>query len=150
MKVVEPSRLRLWWVAVAFGVLAFTAVIAIGFGAVAIDPGEILRSLLDRLPFVDVETGLNERQEAILWQIRMPRIVLGGLVGATLALSGGAYQGSFRNPLADPYLLGVAAGAGLGAILVPLLYLLLRRITDTSRSAALIGAVVAASLSVAP
>ncbi len=117
MNAVEPSRLRLWWVAVAFGVLVFTAVVAIGFGAVGIDPGDIARSFLDRLPFVDLESSLNERQEAILWQIRIPRIVLGGLVGATLALSGGAYQGSFRNPLADPYLLGVAAGAGLGAIL---------------------------------
>ena len=50
----------------------------------------------------------------VLWQIRLPRVVLGGLVGAMLAGGGAAYQGVFRNPLADPYLLGVAAGAGLG------------------------------------
>ncbi len=53
-----------------------------------------------------------------MWQIRAPRVVLGGLVGAMLAGGGAAYQGVFRNPLADPYLLGVAAGAGLGATLV--------------------------------
>src|SRR5207342_2698700 len=52
---------------------------------------------------------------AILWQIRVPRVVLAALVGAMLAVAGATYQGVFRNPLADPYLLGVAAGAGLGA-----------------------------------
>ena len=61
---------------------------------------------------------LSEPEAAILWQLRMPRIVLGGLVGAALAVSGAAFQGVFRNPLADPYLLGAAAGAGLGATIV--------------------------------
>ena len=55
---------------------------------------------------------------AIVWQIRLPRVVLGVLVGSMLAGGGAAYQGIFRNPLADPYLLGVAAGAGLGATIV--------------------------------
>ncbi len=55
---------------------------------------------------------------AIIWQIRLPRVVLGALVGAMLSGGGAAYQGVFRNPLADPYLLGVAAGAGLGATAV--------------------------------
>src|SRR6185295_14336222 len=54
-------------------------------------------------------------QESILWDIRLPRVVLAALVGAMLSLAGASYQGVFRNPLADPYLLGVAAGAGLGA-----------------------------------
>jgi iron complex transport system permease protein len=54
----------------------------------------------------------------IVWQIRLPRVLLAGLVGATLAFSGAAYQGILRNPLADPYLIGVAAGAGLGATIV--------------------------------
>jgi iron complex transport system permease protein len=58
---------------------------------------------------------LSSVQEAVLWQLRAPRVVLAALVGATLAIAGSAYQGVFRNPLADPYLLGVAAGAGLGA-----------------------------------
>jgi iron complex transport system permease protein len=55
---------------------------------------------------------------AIVWQIRLPRVVLGVLVGSMLAGGGASYQGIFRNPLADPYLLGVAAGAGLGATIV--------------------------------
>lgn len=54
----------------------------------------------------------------IVWQVRMPRVILGALVGAMLAGCGAAYQGVFRNPLADPYLLGVAAGGGLGATLI--------------------------------
>jgi len=58
---------------------------------------------------------LSDRDVAIVTQLRLPRVVLGLLVGAMLALAGGCYQGVFRNPLADPYLLGVAAGAGLGA-----------------------------------
>jgi iron complex transport system permease protein len=56
--------------------------------------------------------------EEIVWQIRLPRVLLAGLVGATLAFSGAGYQGVLRNPLADPYLIGVAAGAGLGATIV--------------------------------
>ena len=64
---------------------------------------------------LDLDSGLTARQIDILWQIRFPRVVLGAMVGATLALAGAAYQGVFRNALADPFLLGVAAGAGLGA-----------------------------------
>ncbi|MEA2023268.1 MAG: iron ABC transporter permease [Actinomycetota bacterium] len=84
-------------------------------GAVDLGARSVLLAVVDRFPFVDVDSGLNGRQEAILWELRMPRVALGGIVGAMLAVAGGSYQGSFRNPLADPYLLGAAAGAGLGA-----------------------------------
>ena len=71
---------------------------------------------LAQLPFLARATRRSPpTQESILWDIRVPRVVLGALVGAMLALAGASYQGVFRNPLADPYLLGVAAGAGLGA-----------------------------------
>ncbi|MBK8822283.1 MAG: iron chelate uptake ABC transporter family permease subunit [Anaerolineales bacterium] len=59
----------------------------------------------------------SETFRTILWDIRLPRTVLIALVGAALSGSGAAYQGLFRNPLADPYLIGVASGAGLGAVL---------------------------------
>jgi iron complex transport system permease protein len=75
----------------------------------------VLLELINALPGVSVHSGLSAEQHAILWQIRMPRVVLGAIVGAVLALSGATYQGVFRNPLADPYLLGVSSGAGLGA-----------------------------------
>jgi iron complex transport system permease protein len=86
-------------------------------GPVGLSPGAVIRELVDRLPLVRVHSGLSERETAILWELRVPRVVLGGLVGAMLAMAGAGYQGVFRNPLADPYLLGVAAGAGLGATL---------------------------------
>jgi iron complex transport system permease protein len=60
---------------------------------------------------------LSLQQAAIIWQIRAPEVIMAVLVGAMLAVAGGSYQGVFRNPLADPYLLGIAAGAGLGATL---------------------------------
>lgn len=61
---------------------------------------------------------LSEREAAIVWQLRVPRVLLAGLVGAALAGAGAAFQGVFRNPLADPYLLGAAAGAGMAATVV--------------------------------
>jgi iron complex transport system permease protein len=87
-------------------------------GALPLPPGAVVVALLDRLPGIDLSGGLSATQEAVLLQLRLPRVVLAALVGAGLAISGGAYQGVFRNPLADPYLLGAAAGAGLGATLV--------------------------------
>lgn len=74
--------------------------------------------LLDRLPLIAIDSGVTDRQWAIVWQIRAPRVVLAALVGSMLSIAGASYQGVFRNPLVDPYLLGVAAGAGLGATIV--------------------------------
>lgn len=91
--------------------------IGVLIGPVSLNISSVVREIADRLPFVQISSGLSEQQSAILWQLRMPRVVLAGLVGAMLSLAGAAYQGVFRNPLADPYLLGVAAGAGLGATL---------------------------------
>jgi iron complex transport system permease protein len=86
-------------------------------GPVPLGMGQVIREVVGHLPLVGVTSGLSERDAAILWQLRMPRIVLGALVGAMLSASGAAYQGVFRNPLADPYLLGAASGAALGATL---------------------------------
>ena len=62
--------------------------------------------------------GISSANWEIVWNIRLPRVALAGIVGAMLSLAGASYQGVFRNPLVDPYLLGAAAGAGLGASLV--------------------------------
>ena len=92
------------------------AVIAgLSFGPAGIPSYRVGLQLLDALPGLTIDSGLSETHAAIVEQIRLPRVVLGLLVGATLSMSGAAYQGAFRNPLADPYLLGIAAGAGLGA-----------------------------------
>lgn len=100
-------------------VLVLFAAMLVGIlvGPAGLTTGGVLLDIADRLPLVDVDSGLSTRQQAILWNIRMPRVVLGVLVGAMLAIAGAAYQGVFRNPLADPYLLGVSSGAGLGATL---------------------------------
>lgn len=84
-------------------------------GPAGIHVSGVLGALADALPLVDVNHGLTDVELTILFQIRFPRVVLGALVGSVLAMAGASYQGVFRNPLADPYLLGVAAGAGLGA-----------------------------------
>jgi iron complex transport system permease protein len=90
-------------------VLVLVAILAISMGPVALEFSKIVKTLLG------LEGGLEGRERTLLLQIRLPRVVLGALVGAALATSGMVYQTVFRNPLADPYLLGTAAGAGLGA-----------------------------------
>ena len=62
------------------------------------------------------DTGADEISTNIVWKIRMPRVVLAGLVGASLAIAGAAFQALFKNPLADPYTLGVSSGASVGAV----------------------------------
>ena len=84
-------------------------------GPAGLGLADVVAALASHVPFLGVESPLGETESAIVFELRLPRVVLGGLVGAMLALSGAAYQGVFRNPLADPYLLGVAAGAGLAA-----------------------------------
>ncbi|AGZ38593.1 putative FecCD-family membrane transport protein [Actinoplanes friuliensis DSM 7358] len=98
--------------------MVVTLVAGIAFGPVTLPPAGVAAELLNLVPGVRIHSGLNEREIAIITELRLPRVVLGLLVGAMLALAGAAYQGVFRNPLADPHLLGVAAGAGLGVTAV--------------------------------
>lgn len=108
---------RLGWVALGSGVLAVAIAALIGtvVGAAGLDVSSVFKELLDLIPGLDVDSGLSEIEQNILLEIRLPRVAMGAVVGAVLAAAGAAYQGVFRNSLADPYLLGVAAGAGLGA-----------------------------------
>jgi len=106
------------WLAGAAAMLAAALAVGTLVGPVHIGLLDALQSVGSRLPLLHVRSPLSSADDAILWQIRLPRVVLGALVGAMLAVAGASYQGVFRNPLADPYLLGVAAGAGLGATLV--------------------------------
>jgi iron complex transport system permease protein len=103
------------WACSAVGFLLFSIVVGVLSGPVDLGVGSVLESAGARLHIPGFSTSLTETEEAILWEIRVPRVVLAALVGAMLSLAGATYQGVFRNPLADPYLLGVAAGAGLGA-----------------------------------
>lgn len=109
------TRLRWYWVAGAILVLLAAVVAGVMVGPISLSSLDIMESITDRMPFVDIDSGMSDRGEAILWEIRMPRVVLAVLVGSMLSAAGASYQGVFRNPLADPYLLGAGAGAGLGA-----------------------------------
>lgn len=111
----RSTGIRATWFGIAAASLFAALILGILIGPVSLNLSSALRELADHLPFVNVTSGLSDQQNAILWQLRVPRVALAGLVGAMLAVAGAAYQGVFRNPLADPYLLGVAAGAGLGA-----------------------------------
>lgn len=105
------------WLLAAGGLLAVSVLAGLAIGPADVPWRGLVVEAANLLPGVELAGGLDERQQAILWQLRAPRVVLGVLVGGMLAVAGAGYQGVFRNPLADPYLLGVAAGAGLGATL---------------------------------
>jgi cobalamin transport system permease protein len=105
------------WRLISAAFLLGSLLVGLGVGPVGIGATGIVESALSHLPFLHVHSPLSSLEEAVLWQIRAPRVVLAAIVGGMLAIAGSAYQGVFRNPLADPYLLGVAAGSGLGATL---------------------------------
>jgi len=104
-------------------VLGCAALLAVGLVAIAVGPanvplGATVRILLSHLPGVDLTDDVPLAWQNIIWEIRLPRVLLAGVAGATLAMAGATYQGVFRNPLADPYLIGVATGASLGVTIV--------------------------------
>jgi iron complex transport system permease protein len=95
------------------GLLLFMVLASVGIGAVAIAPGDVVRILAQR---VGVDVVVDARQASVLLAIRLPRVLLGILIGAGLATAGVLMQGLFRNPLADPGLIGVSSGAALAAV----------------------------------
>lgn len=113
----EARPTRVGWIPPTLGVVSVLVAGAIGatVGAAELDPLSVVQAIVDALPGVAVDSGLSDVETNILFEIRLPRVVLGAIVGAVLAVAGASYQGVFRNALADPFLLGVAAGAGLGA-----------------------------------
>jgi iron complex transport system permease protein len=121
--VAPPGRRGRAWPALGGAGIALVLALLAGVwvGALPLPPGAVVVTLLDRIlrPLgIAVPGALEGTAAAVLLELRLPRVLLAALVGAGLAVSGAAYQGVFRNPLADPYLLGAAAGAGLGATVV--------------------------------
>jgi iron complex transport system permease protein len=107
-----PARLRPG--AVQAGLLLLLGLcllLGTALGPTSIAPGEVVKVIAAHLTGLEIET--EAAADAIVWDIRLPRVLVAATVGGTLAFSGAAYQGVFRNPLAEPYLLGVATGAGL-------------------------------------
>jgi iron complex transport system permease protein len=107
-----------WYVYTLVGLLVLLVlVLATSIGSVSVPLSTTFGILVDKLPFVDITPTWSANTATIIFDIRLPRVLLAGLVGAALAIAGATYQGLFRNPLADPYLIGVAQGASLGAVI---------------------------------
>jgi iron complex transport system permease protein len=106
--------MRLYWLNLFFLLIAM--ILSVVFGAVYIPIEDIVGILMNQLPGIEITGDWPASFSAIVVSLRLPHAILIALTGAALAGSGAAYQGLFRNPLADPYLIGVASGAGLGAV----------------------------------
>lgn len=100
--------------ALMLAIFLVTCIISLAIGSVRIAPGRVFQSLLDSL------TGggsLSFQENVIIFSVRLPRIIFAGIVGASLSVCGVVFQALLRNPLADPYILGISGGSALGAII---------------------------------
>ncbi|WP_036595392.1 FecCD family ABC transporter permease [Ottowia thiooxydans] len=109
----RPSGFLLFLLLAALLLMAM--VLSFGIGPLKVAPEDVLRIVLARFGLADTE-GLKVRDMAVIWNLRIPRALMGALVGAALALAGAGLQGLFGNPLADPGVVGVSQGAALGAV----------------------------------
>jgi iron complex transport system permease protein len=107
----KPSPPLLWVPLLLAGLLA-ALVLSLGVGGVALSPERVTRALL-----TPDDPSVRAADVAIIWELRLARVLLAALVGAGLAGAGAAFQGLFRNPLADPFVIGASGGAALGATL---------------------------------
>ncbi len=113
---------RLVWVSLLLGgILIFSLFLASTFGAVTIPLPDILQMTLNKVAIFDFPSTWRAVDETILFQIRLPRVIGGALIGAALATAGVLFQGLLRNPMADPYIIGTSAGAALGATIAMVL-----------------------------
>ena len=103
------------------GSLAIALLLACALGAVTIPLPHILKMAINKVAFFDFPATWRAVDETIIFQIRLPRVVGGALVGAALATAGVLFQGLLRNPMADPYIIGTSAGAALGATIAMML-----------------------------
>lgn len=109
-------------------ILFLVLILSIGFfsviGTANISPIDVFRIVASKTPliknYIDVSDIANSHQ-TIIWSIRLPRVLLGVLVGASLSIAGTAFQGMFKNPMADPYVIGISSGAALGATIAIIL-----------------------------
>jgi iron complex transport system permease protein len=116
----HTHKLHRWWITMVFLTVALIAVaiLALGIGSANISPGQIIAAIFSN-DFLKVITGSHASSpvNAVVLEVRMPRILIAALVGASLAVAGTAMQGIFRNPMASPYILGLSSGAAFGASL---------------------------------
>ena len=107
-----------WLYILSGGLLLGTSLLGLFYSSVTVPVPTILHIILDKLFEISLLDEVAKNEEMIIWNIRLPRVLLAFCVGASLALAGAAFQGLLRNPLADPYTIGVSSGASLGAVLV--------------------------------
>jgi iron complex transport system permease protein len=100
--------------------LIVVATVSLMLGQMKVPPGQIVR--IFAAPFFPIKRTWSPTLESVLFEVRLPRLLAGMLVGAGLSVSGAAFQGLFRNPLVSDHILGVSAGAGLGAALAILFF----------------------------
>ena len=103
--------------------LVVVGLLAVALGSVTVPLGDTFAILVSRLLPIDVARTWSTTAETIVWDLRLPRVLEAGTVGLGLAVAGATFQGLLRNPLADPYVLGTASGAALGAavaVLIPI------------------------------
>jgi len=113
---IPPGKLMVL-LALLLGVIA---TVALMLGQLQIPPGTVIEILASRV--LPIQRTWEPTLESVLFDVRLPRLLAGVLVGAGLSISGAAFQGLFRNPLVSPHILGVSAGAGLGAALAILFF----------------------------
>ncbi|PRR81621.1 FecCD family ABC transporter permease [Clostridium vincentii] len=99
------------------------AVVATSLGAATIKPYTVLTGILGKIPFLGqyINSNVSETDSLIIFMVRMPRIIMASLVGIGLSVVGASFQSLFKNPMADPYVLGISSGAALGAVLAMVL-----------------------------
>lgn len=108
----------IWLYILAGGLLLVTSLLGLFVSSVTVPIPTILHIISERIFNFGWLDNVPKNEEMIIWNIRLPRVVLAFCVGASLSLAGAAFQGLLRNPLADPYTIGVSSGASLGAVLV--------------------------------
>lgn len=109
--------------------LVIALILGVGVGTVGIEPGDTVRILAHRFLGLDLARTWSDATETIVVDLRLPRILTAMLVGAALGVAGATFQGLLRNPLADPYVLGTASGAALGAaiaVIIPVRFVFLQ------------------------
>ena len=110
----NPSKVLTWILGLSL-LLLFSIVLCVMSGSVSLPFSLTWKIILNHLPFLSFDPSWTPAQESIVWNLRLPRVFLALIIGAMLATSGVAFQGILRNPLADPYILGVSTGAAFGA-----------------------------------
>ncbi|MEE9278446.1 MAG: iron ABC transporter permease [Dehalococcoidia bacterium] len=111
-----PSGLALFFGA-GVALLVLVIAVATAAGSVGIPFGETVRVLVDALPVIELDQTWSDTQETILLEIRLPRVIAAALVGAALSAAGVVFQGLFRNPLVDPFIIGASSGAAFAAVI---------------------------------